>query len=456
MSSPRVGFGRDVVGTFATRVVVLGLGVASSVVLARALGAEGRGLVAALLVYPTLLFSLFEGGFRQAAVFAIGRRAWPENAVVGAVLSHFLVASTVSMAVVASLLTWISPSDWLGLWIVLAAAQVPVRLANALVRGLLLGRQAVGTANAIERRSRFGYSLVLVLLFAVDGLTVTTALAAGVVGHLAGLGLAWRRLQGLEMAAPRWVASVWRAMLKRGTVFAVGLFVLQLNYRLDVILLERLSDTATIGRYAVATQLAELLWQLPAAFGLVIFSRAAASEAAGDRAMVDQVAQATRVSLALVAAAAIAAAVLAPVAVPRVFGSAFGESVPMLWALLPGVVALTTFKVINAFVAGGGAPRIAIGVMLPAVILNVVLNVWWIPMAGGVGAAFASSVSYLLAGAAFVVYFAITHRLPWTRLVFVNRDDLGQLVKRTRRSRAVRSGKASGGPLVIKQQDGDR
>lgn len=441
MSGSSRRFARDVVGTFVTRIVVLGLSVVTSVLLARALGAEGRGVVAALMVYPALLFSLFEGGFRQAAVVEVGRRVLPEGAVVGAVVLHFLLASTLSVMTVAALLTWVSPTTWTGLLVALAAGQVPVRLANSMMRGLLLGRQEVGVANLVERRARLGYAVVLVVLYVAGGLTVTTALAAGVVGQLAGLGVALRRLRALGVAAPVWVASVWVGMARRGAVFALGLFVIQLNYRLDVVLLERLTDAVTVGRYAVATQLGELLWQLPAAFGLVVFSRAAASDAAGDRTIVGEVARATRVSLTLVSLGALGMAALAPWVVPWVFGEAFTGSVPMLWALLPGVVALTSFKVLNALIAGRGAPRVAIFVMAPAVLVNVLLNLWWIPSFGGIGAASASSVSYALAGVAFAVYFAGTSGVAWSRMLVPTRQDaidVGSLLARRSKGRGAR------------------
>lgn len=424
VSSPRGRFGRDVVGTLLTRFVVLGLGIATSVLLARVLGAEGRGLVAAILVYPTLLFSLFEGGFRQAAVYEIGRRALPSSSVVGAVLAHYALASTVSLVTVIALLAWASPTDWPLLWVLLAAAQVPVKLANAMGRGLLLGRQEVRIANLVERRARLGYAVVLVALFAVGTLTVPSALAAGVVGQAVGLGVVLRRLKALGLAEAAWVPAVWWAMARRGSVYALGLFVIQLNYRLDVLLLERLSEATVIGAYAVATQLVEVLWQLPAAFGLVLFARSAERhDERGGLDVIDDVARSTRVSLVLVALASVGVAFVAPWAVPWVFGREFAAAVPMILALLPGVVALTTFKVINAFFAGGGRPSVAVFVLLPAAIVNVALNLWWIPAYGGVGAAAASSVTYALAGAVFVYVFVRRTGRPVRQVVWPVRAD---------------------------------
>lgn len=440
MSPAKGRFGRDVLGTLVTRFVVLGLGIATSVLLARVLGAEGRGLIAAILVYPTLLFSLFEGGFRQAAVFEIGRRALPSRSVVGAVLAHYALASTVSLATVVALLAWASPTDWPLLWVVLAAAQVPVKLANAMGRGLLLGRQEVRIANQVERRARLGYAVALVALFGLGALTVPSALAAGVVGQLVGLGVVLRRLRALGLAEAAWVPAVWWAMARRGSVYALGLFVIQLNYRLDVLLLERLSEAAVIGAYAVATQLVELLWQLPAAFGLVLFARSAErhDEQEGQD-VIDEVARSTRVSLVLVAVAAIGVVVVAPWVVPWAFGREFAAAVPMLLALLPGVVALTTFKVINAFFAGGGRPSVAIFVLLPAALLNVALNLWWIPAYGGVGAAAASSVSYTLAGAAFVYVFVRRTGRPVRQVVWPLRADVELVRERLARRLGSRS-----------------
>src|SRR5690554_5440312 len=111
--------------------------------MARVLGPDGRGAVTAILLYPTLLLTFFEGGFRQATIHALGQRIAEEKDVVGAVLVHFVLAAVLSAAAMVGLLWFGSEKQWTLWQVAAAAAFVPTGLASALVRGLLLGRQEI-------------------------------------------------------------------------------------------------------------------------------------------------------------------------------------------------------------------------------------------------------------------------------------------------------------------------
>src|SRR3989442_175272 len=90
----------NILTTFLARVALLGLGLASSVVLARTLGPDGRGLFGLILVLPGLAKSLALLGFEQAnAVYAGlesgGRRAlvW-QSAVIAVVVGGAIATAS--------------------------------------------------------------------------------------------------------------------------------------------------------------------------------------------------------------------------------------------------------------------------------------------------------------------------------------------------------------------------
>ncbi len=83
---------RNILTTLSARIIVLGMALVSSMVLARTLGPEGRGLFALVLLLPELAKSFGLLGFEQAnAVYAGlepgGRRAlaWQSAVTAGAV-----------------------------------------------------------------------------------------------------------------------------------------------------------------------------------------------------------------------------------------------------------------------------------------------------------------------------------------------------------------------------------
>jgi O-antigen/teichoic acid export membrane protein len=92
---------------------------------------------------------------------------------------------------------------------------------------------------------------------------------------------------------------------------------------------------------------------------------------------------------------------VAPYLIPLIFGKDFTKSVPMVRGILPGVLLLVVFRILNSRLAGMGKPQVAIYTFIPALIINLILNIIWIPHHGGMGAVWATNASY---GAGCIIF----------------------------------------------------
>jgi len=57
------------------------------------------------------------------------------------------------------------------------------------------------------------------------------------------------------------------------------------------------------------------------------------------------------------------------------YGEKFEGSIEVLKILLPGVLVLTLFKVMNTDLAGKGKPWVSMKAMIPALIINIIINI---------------------------------------------------------------------------------
>jgi Na+-driven multidrug efflux pump len=73
----------------------------------------------------------------------------------------------------------------------------------------------------------------------------------------------------------------------------------------------------------------------------------------------------------------------------------------MICGILPGVLVLVIFRILNSRLAGMGKPQVAIYCFIPALIINLILNILWIPGYGGMGAVWATNASY---GAGCIIF----------------------------------------------------
>jgi Na+-driven multidrug efflux pump len=97
--------------------------------------------------------------------------------------------------------------------------------------------------------------------------------------------------------------------------------------------------------------------------------------------------------------------------------------------LLPGVVLLTVFKVINMDLSGKGKPWVSLKAMLPALIINIILNFILIPQQGASGAALASTISYTIAAILFVHFYSKEVSIPIKDILGYKKSDFQPFIK---------------------------
>jgi O-antigen/teichoic acid export membrane protein len=119
--------------------------------------------------------------------------------------------------------------------------------------------------------------------------------------------------------------------------------------------------------------------------------------------------------------------------IPLVFGEEFTKSVPMLRGILPGVLVLVVFRILNSRLAGMGRPQVAIYSFILPLILNLLLNILWIPRYGGMGAVWATNISYATGCAIFLFAYSWKVRMPIAEIFRYRKSDFyffGNIKKR--------------------------
>jgi O-antigen/teichoic acid export membrane protein len=198
--------------------------------------------------------------------------------------------------------------------------------------------------------------------------------------------------------------GIMKSMIKLGLVNAIAIFIMQLNYRLDILMLKKLSTLEEVGYYSLAMQIAEQLWHIPYAIESIVLSRSANTT---DNKFVHRtVASIFRVSLLIGLLSGAFIFFIAPWLIPIVFGQAFARSIVMIQVVLPGILILLGFRILNSRLTGMGKPQIAIYTFMPALVINFILNLFLIPRFGGIGAAWATNVSYAAGSIIFVIVYS--------------------------------------------------
>jgi O-antigen/teichoic acid export membrane protein len=400
-------FARSAALTYGTQIVAAFLSLLSVLIVARALGAEGRGNVAFLTAITFLTANLATFGLQEAnANFAASDpRARPALATNSVLLS--LVLGGAAIAVLSGLIALVpavaGESDPTLRW--MAFAFIPAILLQILLRFLVQADYGFVVTNTAFLLAPALNVLGNGLFYAFGILSVGTAIGWWLAGQmLETVILAWyvqHRLAGFGRPDPALARRAFRfgARAHPGRIMLLG------NYRLDQWLLGAIAGPRELGVYSVAVAWAEALWYLPTALAFVQrpdLVRAAREEAARLAARVFRAAILITALFGLVMFAA------APILCVVIFGDEFRDSVGMLRILVVASLGVTAIKLLGSALVARGSPGLQSLAIGAGFVCSVALDIALIPPFGGTGAAVAAALAHTAAGLVVATIFIRT------------------------------------------------
>jgi O-antigen/teichoic acid export membrane protein len=386
------GFLFNVNLVFIATVAASGLGFVAAVLLARALGPEGRGVTALYQAAVSLGFAFLSLGIATAAVYYVGRRDISGRQAMEAGLSVTLIAAAltaIGVAIAAVIFGGELSDEDVPYWLTLLAIPALVQFRSA--EAVLRAQGRFGAMNLLEVSLPLSILAFLGAVEVAGGLTIERAVVAWSLAFLPPVVLGYALLGPSQW--PRGLAGrdlLWQAA-RFGMQGQLSNLIQLLNYRLDSYLVLLLVNASGVGLYAVGVSLSEGMWLIANSVSVVLLTNLTAGDDENAARMTPIV---CRNTLLVTAAASLAAAAVSPFAIPWIFGDAFDDAVlPFLW-LLPGTVALAGTKILAAYVFSRGRPLINAQIAFVTLVITVVADLALIPPFEVAGAAAASSLAY--------------------------------------------------------------
>jgi O-antigen/teichoic acid export membrane protein len=397
----------------------------TSVITARVLGPEKNGIISSILVYPSILLSLGSLGISQSTTYLLGKSVYPEVKLKKAITQLWLMTSIISIVTCLVLMKILSNANYL--YILFVLIPVPFVLFNTYNSGIFLGKNDINEYNKINWMPAaviFLFTLLFLLLFNFGIYGYLMALIAGPVS--VSLFLLYKK-KFIKYFSFDFDWIVIKSLLRLGMIYSLSLFISNLNYKFDLIMLEKLSTQFETGIYAKGANITEFLWQIPMLLSTIVFSKSATSKNRREFSL--KVVQLLRITFIFILIGAIILWKLSDFVIMWLFGIEYLKSIQVLNYLLPGVVLLTIFKVLNMDAAGKGKPWLAIYAMTPGLIINIGLNFYFIPIYGSLGAAISSSISYGLSSVIFIMIYSRTFGLSMRKILTFSKNDFKPILE---------------------------
>ena len=440
--------------TLGTNVLLIPIGIASSVLIARTIGPTGKGSFDLIIATSTLLLTFLGLSLPAGVTYEVARgdaniRSLAFRLLLLTVAQTLICAGILAAVIGLGRASYFLPSEDQKWWIVAIAAYFFLEMLANHWRAILIGRQEITKSNRSELTVRiFQFSLLFtlagVLFLNGSRITITAlfavAFSTSVLVNILLLRSLW----------PAFGSEGTRNPLRGAFSFALpcylGNLTQFLNYRLDLFILGVLAGYAAVGRYTLAVSLGQLIWLLSTSAASVLLPKiAASSDGSGDASHAIQ--NTNRLNRLIFTASVISAlclGVAASQAIPLLYGEAFWPSFPALVVILPGIAVFSTVNILAAYIAGIGQPRLNLLVAVVALVVTISLDLYLIPRFGILGASLASTASYSVSAILTIILYVRKTGSPLRQILIPTGEDIGfalelaqPVLKRVRRQRAV-------------------
>jgi O-antigen/teichoic acid export membrane protein len=384
-------------------------GMLGAMITSRALGPDGRGILAAAMIWTNLVINAGSFVNTQTVVYFLGRRSDDRPQEV----RQALIALPTLLSVLLPLIAWIV--NRIVIRDVAAAVPAltfllfaPISLWTSLYAGALL-------ANLHSVRfwgARVAGAVVLlgsvIVLGAIHRLTPFTCVVATVAGGVATL------IASLT-ASPVSLRTGWRlrspstlAVMSYGAKTNVVGLPANLNARLDQLLMSLYLAPSVLGIYTVAVAWSMILSFVGNGTSSIVLgfaSRGSSVDAAARSHLTLRMRTATTVLLFVAGVLCI----LAKPLIPAVFGVPFRGAVAPAIILCLAAVPLNLNLSLHELLRGNGFPGIGLIGEATGLAVSLVMLVTLLPSMGGTGAALASLVSYSIVS--LILLYSVRHAM---------------------------------------------
>ncbi|WP_408955108.1 polysaccharide biosynthesis C-terminal domain-containing protein [Natroniella sp. ANB-PHB2] len=420
-----MGYVKNISSSFITRIIKIILGFGISIIVARALGAEGQGYVAYILLIGSLLAGYGHLGIINATTYFFKRRP------------DYSQEEVYSVSLSFSILVWI-----VIMFFVLFMRYLGFILLNyniLMVSGLLiyvlivyletLSRKFHRSENKIIKMNKFllvntVVQFILVVIFwKLDHLTPVTYFSIIITG----LSLSTFLLvcnMGLKYSF-KLNKKLLKDEFKYGSIVYFATLFIFLNYRADQFLIRNMIGTSALGVYSIGVKLAELVLLLPSSVATALSGElySISSESKKRKFITATTIKYTFYFCLIIA---LIGFFMTPL-IPLLYGREFIESISVFRILLVGVCFVSIGKASNPYFYTQGTPEKYLIIVLVTFFINIVLNLMLIPHMGIDGAAWASTIAYLFYGLMHIFYFIVKENILFERLFLINKLEIEKI-----------------------------
>lgn len=420
---------KNSINIFITRVIIFAISIFSGIIIARSLGPSGKGILALLIFIPTLMLRLGNLGFGAALIYFTGKKKYDlkqltTNSIIIAVIlgAVLIILFYIFFGQIYQLFFQKSAVNPIFLKLVILI--VPFLLIQFYLSHNLLIQNKIRKYNYIEFLAVLTNLVFLIVFIILLKQQIFGALisffASILVPFIIIIFFTWDTIDKKFHFS---MLAFWDSLIYgiKNFFTTISDFI---NNRVDILMMGYFLVASQIGIYSVAVGIGELMWYIPNSISTVLFPRVSSI----DKDYANKLsAKICRVSFFIILFIAIFIIFTAKMIIKLLYGKIFIPAINPLLILIPGIVILSITKILTSDVAGRGKPGVVAIISIITAAINVVLNLFFIPLWNINGAALASTISYTFSGLTMLILFMKLSNNNLYNVIIIKKTDILEL-----------------------------
>jgi O-antigen/teichoic acid export membrane protein len=382
------------ISVFSTKVLLLVVGMAASILSARLLGPEGRGVFGVAIAVCGIGVQFGNLGVHSANTYYLAKDNARLPVTIGNSLALTGVVGITSMFVYLFFIIFPQFAPVNGIALFLALILIPFQLYLMLQQNLFIALGKISQYNSLEIMSGTFYPILFVILALFGVVTPQSALAASLIGCalVVTIGFIW--IKSLINDKISLSVLYFKQNLPFGLKTYIACLFSYLVLRADILMLNYFLGNAQTGLYSIAVSLADMVSILATTTGMLLFPTAAAISSDLERyKFIKRVITYLFLAMLLMI---IIAVLISKYAILLLYGLEYAPSIKVFNILMPGILCLSISSLLSNYFASKNMLIINMITPIIALVINILANLILIPRYGINGAAIASSISYFL------------------------------------------------------------
>ena len=371
------------------------VGTLTSIIIARYLGIEDRGIYALIVLLPMTIFTLSNFGINSSVVYYTGKKTHSIEEMIQSLKLLTIVTIIISITIglfVIILYKEMFFKEVATSYLFVGLLFLPSLIYNSFFQSIFIGHEDFKTFNFILLLQPVIFLVLLIINLVLD-YNIKGVLASELIAQYSTFILTYiyiKKEYGTHHGRPS--KSLMLLKLKYGLKSHLTNILAFLDYRLDLFMVTYYLDLKAVGAYVIAVNIAEKLWMVSTSVSSVMFARIANMVDNNEKNLITIYSAKVVFIISLIIG--ITLYFLAEKLIVLLFGQEYSASVLPFLYLLPGIVLGAVSRVYANYIGGQGKPEYNLYVVIILVIENFILNMILIPKFGLAGAAMATSIAY--------------------------------------------------------------